>query len=252
MWACWNLLRLEIADDYDPQSSDDVHRSNAQGELALDAWISENRPDVSTSWTVQQESNSSITRQNDKAPFRLKELYLGNGNFDFNLNTTLPFVSRCRGPKRFRMPRVTSEAVLTELARSIPTYWQDLEDLDLRNFEVQKRSIDLPMARVLAACARSPKSQSVGSTSLFWPLSHVRMFQIMVTTLTKLGLERQIRRLEQLRHLGLCLKDPMEEPDIEASDEPKAMEVAKLELWNMKQFVDPAAIQASEDSWRKL
>lgn len=150
-------LRLEItANNYNLQPSDDVHQLNSHEEVELDAWSSENRSGGSISCKEQQESNNSNTRQGDNATFRLEKLYLDQ---DFNLQTTLPLVRRCRGLKRFRIPCITSEPVLLELARLIPTYWPDLELLDLRNFEVHMPTIDYrwpEFFRLMCAITQEP------------------------------------------------------------------------------------------------
>ncbi|KAF9213320.1 hypothetical protein BGZ59_005534 [Podila verticillata] len=77
------------------------------------------------------------------------------------IGATFPFLRRCPGLERLRLPQIWSQMVLTELSRMVPMYWPQLAHLDLQGLDTSRIPNDPNEAGMLTACGHHGGLKSI-------------------------------------------------------------------------------------------
>lgn len=165
LWACWRLERIDftmlVYVNHRQGEADEICGS-VNDEKEFDTWFTQQHsprrdtPDIDSSTKGKDKEIDPIQPE-----FQVKELYLYSRQSSHEIGATFPFLRRCPGLERLRLPQIWSQMVLTELSTMVPTYWPKLAHLDLQGLDTCRIPNDPNEAAMLTACSHHGGLKSV-------------------------------------------------------------------------------------------
>ncbi|KAF9390480.1 hypothetical protein CPC16_005065 [Podila verticillata] len=165
LWACWRLERIDLTMlvyvNYRQGEADEICNS-VNDEKEFYTWFSQqytprrDTPDIDSDTKGKGKEIDPILPE-----FKVKELYLYSRQSSHEIGATFPFLRRCPGLERLRLPQIWSQMVLTELSRMVPTYWPRLAHLDLQGLDTSRIPNDPNEAGMLTACGHHGGLKSI-------------------------------------------------------------------------------------------